>query len=177
MTKVSNSELIQLANKLIKKPIGKVTLINPVGKTMDIVNEVKDINRLPSHTEDTKRFAQCLKNSKSLKQTIMNVFWFTAKNIAYKVDGYAIQKTQTPSVIWNTRLGDCKSYALFQSSLLKNLNIPHNYKFAGYDPASDNVTHVYIEIPLAGGNYVVLDPCMKSFDKEKTPVTSLIVKP
>lgn len=175
MVVITNSKLVQLANKLIPKPLNVVTTVNENGKTIDIVNAIVSADK--KNKQGTENFAPCLKNSQSTITTLKNVYWFVKRNINYKVDGFSMQAIKSPQAIWHMRIGDCKSYALFISSILKNLGIVHQYKFAGYSAGSYNVTHIYIIVPQADGNYLVLDPCMPSFNKEKIPITSLLKNP
>lgn len=175
MPVITNSQLVQLANKLIPKHKGVISEVYPNGNTNDIVNTILAIDK--NNKAGTSKFAKWLNNSASLEKTLKNVYWFVKRNITYKIDGYTQQVIKLPQAIWHLREGDCKSYAIFISSLLKNLNIPHQYKFAGYNTGSNNVTHIYIVVPQNNGQYIVLDPCMPDYNKEKNYVNSIIKNP
>lgn len=176
MAIISNTKMVDLANRLIERPIGRNTIIKENYDTNDIVSEIKAVNALPSHRSNTRRFAPWLLKGIDQRATLFNLWKFVKENIPYKADGDTFQAVKTPAASWHYKLADCKGYSLFISSVLKNLNIPHYYQFAGYDRESNRVTHVYIKVPTSNGTYT-LDACMPHFNAEKPYVVSQTLTP
>lgn len=96
------------------------------------------------------------------KETCKKVFDYL-KALKYKADGDE-QQIRLPSGLVRTGTGDCKSYALFTSSVLSNLNIPHYLVYTSYnqDPTP---THVYVMTK----NGCIVDAVWGKFNSEKTP--------
>ena len=100
---------------------------------------------------------------KSEKETAQNIWNFLKHRIRYQADG-SEQIVKAPSALIRTKVGDCKSYAIFTSSVLTNLGIPHKIVYTSY---SSNPTpeHVYITTK----NGYIIDAVWHSFNSEKKP--------
>ena len=100
---------------------------------------------------------------KSEKETAQNIWNFLKHRIRYQADG-SEQIVKAPSALIRTKVGDCKSYAIFTSSVLTNLGIPHKIVYTSY---SSNPTpeHVYIQT----NNGYIIDAVWHSFNSEKKP--------
>ncbi|MFL0065370.1 transglutaminase-like domain-containing protein [Tenacibaculum maritimum] len=112
------------------------------------------------HQNYTKKLSKVLKG-KNLPETITNIYNFLYNHIQYDADGYD-QQLKTPSCTWNIRFEgvDCKSFSVFASSILINLNIPHSFRkvVQPYEPS--RWSHVYVIIPY-GKNTLVIDATKK----------------
>ncbi|WP_407266619.1 transglutaminase-like domain-containing protein [Tenacibaculum maritimum] len=112
------------------------------------------------HQNYTKKLSKVLKG-KNLPETITNIYNFLYNHIQYDADGYD-QQLKTPSCTWNRRFEgvDCKSFSVFASSILINLNIPHSFRkvVQPYEPS--RWSHVYVIIPY-GKNTLVIDATKK----------------
>lgn len=115
-----------------------------------------------SHKKDTARIAPLLRGT-NLATTCRNIHYFLYNHIQYKLDGVK-QQLRSPASVWGNRHEgtDCKSYSIFGSTILQNLNIPHYFrriKQTNINPEA--FTHVYIVVPKNGKNtnngYFVID--------------------
>ncbi len=114
------------------------------------------------HATQTKALAPKLKG-RTIAETCRNIHSFLYNHIQYKLDGYN-QNLRTPASTWaNRKEGtDCKSYAIFGSTILQNLNIPHYFRRIKQSTVNPNAyTHVYIVVPKIGKNltkgYFIID--------------------
>lgn len=100
---------------------------------------------------------------KSEKQTAENIWNFLKHKIRYQADG-SDQVVKAPSALLRTKVGDCKSYAIFTSSVLTNLGIPHKLIYTSYS-ANPTPEHVYVQTD----NGYIIDAVWHSFNSEKKP--------
>ncbi|WBX78349.1 hypothetical protein PG911_08825 [Tenacibaculum ovolyticum] len=105
----------------------------------------------------TKAISKKLKG-RNLKETVANIYQFAYDHIQYQADGYD-QQLRSPSCTWNVRLEgvDCKSYSLFVSTILTNLNIPHSFRKVKQPSSPSRWSHVYVQIP-SGNETLIIDP-------------------
>lgn len=117
---------------------------------------------IPIANKQMSKAAQQFKG-KSNKETARNIWTFLKHRIRYQADG-SEQIVKAPSALIRTKIGDCKSYAIFTSSVLTNLGIPHKLVYTSY---SSNPTpeHVYV---ITNDGYII-DAVWKSFNSEKKP--------
>ena len=117
---------------------------------------------IPIANKQMSKAAQQFKG-KTEKETAQNIWNFLKHQIRYKADG-SEQIVKAPSALIRTKVGDCKSYAIFTSSVLTNLGIPHKIVYTSY---SSNPTpeHVYITT----NNGYIIDAVWHSFNSEKKP--------
>lgn len=99
----------------------------------------------------------------SEKQTSENIWNFLKHKIRYEADG-SEQVVKAPSALIRTKVGDCKSYAVFTSSVLTNLGIPHKLIYTSYS-ANPTPEHVYVQTD----NGYIIDAVWHSFNSEKKP--------
>ena len=80
------------------------------------------------YVNQTKRISYKLKG-KTVAETITNIYNFLHDYLQYQADGFE-QNLRSPACSWQTRKTgiDCKSYSLFASTILLNLNIPHSFR-------------------------------------------------
>lgn len=146
-------------DKLMPKPVGSSTYLATGNTKVAIENMVK---WAISHRIEASKIAQILKK-KDVKETCLSVHNFLYNYIQYQLDG-AEQQLHSPASAWAYRYQgvDCKSYSIFGSCILQNLNIAHFFrriKQANISP--DSFSHVYIVVPANGENmndgYFVID--------------------
>lgn len=108
----------------------------------------------------TKEISKNLKR-RNLKETVAKIYQFTYDHIQYQADGYD-QQLRSPSCTWNVRLQgvDCKSYSLFVSTILTNLNIPHSFRKVKQPSSPSRWSHVYVQIP-SGNETLIIDPTLR----------------
>ena len=169
------SNTVSNANRTINAANNQQVVINSNGATFDIIREIIEVDK--TAYKDTLRFAPQLKGY-NLKDTCKNIWEFVHNNITYKEDPNGYQFIKTPASLWSTKTGDCKSFAIFVGSILKNLNIPYLYRFVSFD--NGNYTHVYIVVPT-GQQEIIIDTTIKYFNtetqfktKKEIPMTKII---
>jgi predicted transglutaminase-like protease len=82
-------------------------------------------------------------------QNLTNFF-----RIKYKADSFTDQNIQLPSGLINSKIGDCKSFALLISAFLQLQKITNGLIFVSYK--NDKIpTHVYNFIELDGVTYYI----------------------
>ena len=116
---------------------------------------------VPAAVEQTKGIARQFKGD-TPRQTAFNIFNYLKTRIKYKADD-AHQKIKLPSALLRTRVGDCKSYALFTAAVLQNLKIPYRFTYASYNPMNKEPEHVYI---TTDSGYII-DAVWGKFNSEK----------
>lgn len=139
--------------------VGKEVELNAEGTVYDTLKLMQKVVRdtLPQ----TKKIAKKLKAS-SEEQTCKNIWNFLYNNIQYKKDNPLREQLRTPIRSWKDRTTgiDCDCYAIFASSILTNLGIPHSFRMAGYKGA--DFQHVYV-VTKSG---IVIDPVLDAFNQE-----------
>lgn len=120
----------------------------------------------------TRKLANYLydKNPKVLAKRI---YEFVYNHIQYRLDKDRVEELREPARLWRERHsgGDCDCMALFISTLLHNLKIPHYFRTIKLHQ-NDDYQHIYVIMPIAGkkfiwynpDTYVVIDPVMEYFD-------------
>mgnify|MGYP002623401838 CR=1 FL=1 len=97
---------------------------------------------------------------KTDRQTAQNIYkWL--KKMRYVKDGEN-QKIKTIRVLLKDKKGDCKSYTVATSAILKNLGIPHYIVYTSYDKGDATPSHVYVQLK----DGTIIDAVYKAFDKE-----------
>jgi hypothetical protein len=117
---------------------------------------------IPMATKQMAGQAKQYKGKNDL-ETCRNIFIFL-KGLNYKADGNE-QQVRLPSALARTRTGDCKSYSVYTSAVLSNLNIPHYLTYTSYNPSDKTPTHVYVTTK----NGCIIDAVYGIFNKEKKP--------
>lgn len=143
------------------EPDYKRTLINPLGRTRDILQEVLDCYQA-SKTQPVQ-LAQQLKGANPYR-TGHNIWQFVRQNIRYQLDPVAEQFSKTPARTVADGFGDCKAYSILINSLLYCAGIEHGFRFVGFKKGRP-VTHVYT-VAIIAGKEVPIDACLAEFDKE-----------
>ena len=145
--------LTDIANDTIKQHREVKDLRKRKYNTQDIIELTQEVIR--TDTDDTDRFAKHLpKNIRGLKE----LFDFVDQNFEYSEDPDFNQWVQTPSYLWYTKKGDCKSYTVFISSVLSNMGMPHLIRYVSY--GGPKYTHVF-PVAILGGREIPLDVVWK----------------
>jgi len=151
---------------------GKHHIIHRNGGTGDIIRAIVAADKLnAAYVADFARSIQ----GETLQDVCYNLWKFLKDNIPYQEDPDGFQFVQSPGELYKNRSiatggtgkgGDCKSYSNFLSACLKNLGIPHFYRFISENKA-DDFHHVYVCVPTGTGNdYLVLDAVLSAFNQE-----------
>ena len=139
---------------MIAQAENKNTIINRRGKTEDIMQAVIDCYN--SDYAQVRELAESLSGDDTLSRC-RAVFDFVDKNIRYQMDPLQKQWIRTPARLWSDGEGDCKSFSIFICSCLRCMGIPHLFRFAAYEGASDP-THVYAVAIDEAGKEIIVDP-------------------
>ena len=97
------------------------------------------------------------------KETCRKIFNYLKNNFTYVADGEE-QIIKLPSALLNKKVGDCKSYSLFTSSILENLGIPYSFVYTSYN-TNPIPGHVYVITE----NGCIIDAVYGIFNQEKKP--------
>lgn len=84
-----------------------------------------------------------------LEDTVNSIQDFLYNHIQYSIDGEN-QNLKSPACAWATRVEgtDCKSYSIFASAILLNLDIKHYLRRIKQASVPDAYTHVYVVVPI-----------------------------
>ena len=141
------------ANRTIKRAVPIKTLKRRDYRTNHIIDLTQEV--LKTDRDDTEDFAKSFsKDMNGLKK----LFDFVYYNFEYSEDPNYNQWVQTPSYLWATKKGDCKSFTVFISSVLYNMGIDHIIRYVSYGRGP--VTHVY-PIALLNGQRIPMDVVYK----------------
>lgn len=130
-----------------------------------------------TYNSDCAQISILLKKE-NLKSTLENIFNFVYKHIQYKQDSPVCEEIRRPARSWYDRFSgvDCDCYAVFISSILYCLRIPHSVRMTMYNPKR-GYQHVYVVVPKTTNanlnnrnGYYAIDPVLDHFDEEKTPI-------
>lgn len=144
---------------------GNEVELMPDGSVYDTLRHMQKIVRATLH--QTKRIAPKLKGS-TREATARNIYNFLYNHVQYRKDNPLREQLRTPARTWKDRAAgvDCDCYAIFISSVLTNLQIPHAFRIAGY---KGDFQHVYVIVPKSGsafGSYYTIDPVVDRFNYE-----------
>jgi hypothetical protein len=100
------------------------------------------------------------------------VFGFFASSLQYKLDESGKEQIKTPDrFLLKDGFGDCDDFAVLWGALLNHLGKKFSYKIVSYDP-NGTWAHIYVIVPLQGGNVVILDNVLGRFNEEVGHVKS-----
>lgn len=142
----------------IGKP-GQVITIAANGTNQQLQRAIEAA--VPAAVQQTKTIARQFKGLTD-RQTALNIFNYLKTKINYKADGNH-QKVKLPSALLRTRVGDCKSFALFTAAILTNLKIPYRFTYASYDPKNKEPEHIYVTTDSG----FIIDAVYGKFNSEK----------
>ena len=150
-------------NKYFSDPDQDDRIIIQDGEVTDTVELMKKV--VWKYLSDTEAIAKKLK-SPSVKRTSENIWNFLYHHIQYKLDQEGLEQLRRPARSWADRKSgiDCDCFAIFCSSILTNLEIPHSFRITKYD-GSEYFQHVYVVVPYGSG-LIKIDPVLSSFNYE-----------
>lgn len=153
---------MRLNYDLIGKPSGNYEVWKANGSTQDIMDAIAfaDKKSAPYTQEFAKQF-----HGWPVKKVAKAIWDYLKTKIQYKEDGLGVQDIKSPGALAHSKIGDCKSFAVFTGSILQNLGIPYKFRYTGYD-SNSNYRHVYIIIPQDNGE-IIIDAVWKGFNSEK----------
>jgi len=128
--------------------------------------------------DDAKRIAKFFK-APTVYGTCQRIFYFLKKHVPYEREPSDKQSAKTVSrIISDARKGygnDCKHYATFAVSILKNLGINGNFRLVSFYE-NQNPTHAYA-VAKDGAQTYIIDACLDYFDKETRYKRKYDIKP
>jgi predicted transglutaminase-like cysteine proteinase len=122
---------------------------------------------------ETKQIAPLLAG-KDRRETAEKIWRFIITYIQYQLDNRpedigAVERVRTPARTWADRKqgADCEDYAIFISSVLTNLGMPHSLRVTKYNGKA-HWQHIYVVMPAeSGAGYITIDPVVDyRFDYE-----------
>jgi len=152
----------ELINKYIVPANGIETQIKKRYQTADIMQLVLAFDK--TAYRNTATFAQHIQYN-GVEDLCKQIWDFLKTQIQYKEDIPGSQLVKTPSALWRAKVGDCKSFAIFTASILKNLGISYSYRFVSFSD-SQTPTHVYV-VAHNKGKDIIIDAVWKYFNSEK----------
>lgn len=140
--------MIGTASYSIPAPAAGPQLRKTKYRTGDIIDVVQDIvNRYASETAVFSGKFQPTRGG------LKKLFNWVDTNFVYREDPPDSQLVQTPAWLNRHKIGDCKSFTVFISSVLQNMGIDHLIRYTAY--GTREFRHVYpvaildgVEIPL-----------------------------
>lgn len=154
-------------NRYFDQSAGEEITMVEEGDVTDTIATMKKIVR--NTLNQTKRIAPILRGSTKL-QTARNLWDFLYNHVQYTKDNPLREQLRQPVRTWRDRARgvDCDCYAIFISSVLSNLGVPHFFRIAAYN--GSDYQHVYVVVP-DGGKEIIIDPVLDQFNTEH-PYTS-----
>jgi hypothetical protein len=143
-----------------------------VKKGASVSDTVKFIPKVVSETlYQTKQIAEKLEG-RSVSLTCKNIWDFVYNHIRYHKDEEGKEQIRSPARTWHDRQRgvDCDCYAVFISSILTNLKIPHSLRIAKY--RKDYFQHIYPIVHKPGGKYITID-CVVDYFNYEEPYTEI----
>lgn len=147
---------------------GKTQVVNQFGLTKDIISVAT--KHYESNYLQTKPIAKYFKGA-TITETCKNIWEWTRKNISYKIDNAGTQQIKSPSAVVNSGFADCKGLSIFILSVLQNLGVKANFRYACY--RGKEVTHVYVVAKDEEGRTISVDACIACFNTEKPNIFSV----
>lgn len=158
-------------------PAQNKRLITIEGNTRDIIRVIMMADQLSNKFIDTRNVRQ-LKGRNDFA-TLENIYDFVKYNTRYNTDPRGQQNVRLPGYLFETGVGDCKSYSVAIAALCRALGLPYRYRFIRQSGAH-NYHHVYIVAGTPDGSArgpVVLDAVHRRFNTEPAYVQKLDLKP
>lgn len=139
-------------NKLFPKVSCTPTFLGS-GNTTFTLEQMK--NWAHKYKAQSQRISKKLKG-KTVVETVNNIYQFLHDYLQYQADGYD-QNLRSPACSWHSRKTgiDCKSYSLFASTILLNLNIEHSFRKIKQASNPNQWSHVYVVIPIKNEEFVI----------------------
>ncbi len=136
--------------------------------TGDIIDQIIDKDR--KWYMDTAEFAKEFTGERGLSK--LHRFVYT--EIEYREDKKGREAVKSPSALWHTGYGDCKSFSVFIGSVLSHLGIPYSYRFI-VQKRGESYSHVYIVAHTHRGD-ITLDATPPAYYNNELPYHSKLDK-
>ena len=107
----------------------------------------------------------------SMDESCRNIWNFVFQNIQYNQDKAGVEQLRTPSRTWADRKQgvDCDCMSIFESALLREMNIPHRFRVVKF--SDGDFEHVYVVVPRNGNSLaagqIIMDAVLHGYNKEK----------
>lgn len=88
---------------------------------------------------------------------ITQIFYYVRDNVRYVQDVADIETLRTPQKTLELMQGDCDDQSVLLATLLQCINHPARFVAVGFDPESDDLSHVFVQT-RAGEGWISLDP-------------------
>jgi len=137
------------------------------GDAMAIIAAIERV--WPDSVKQSAKFAKRLRQiyGTDNDRLLRDLYETVCRRVRLQYDPFGVQYVRKPANVVRDGECDCKSYALFLSSVLTNLQIPHLFRFVAWHPGAE-VSHVYI-VAFPDGKRTVLDCNLKKYGLEKLP--------
>ena len=133
----------------------------------NIAMQLRRAIRDPDTTRYAKWVAPKLRGNSNY-ESCFNVYKFLRGKMIYKAEPSSLQSARTLKRILldaQAKKGDCKHYTTFACSVLKEMGIPVKMRLISQNILKRDPTHIYC-VAIVNGREVIVDPCIKSFDRE-----------
>lgn len=167
-----NQNLLSAARSKVPSPNNVEYVRHTDGDTKDIIDVILYADKYKDYmnSKDMANVAARLRSDDPM-QTLYNVWYFVKHNIEYKADKVGEERIKDAKVLWDIRVGDCKSFSLMIGSILRNYkDIGFSYRFVGYKSGlfrTPDYTHVYVIAEIKGRSKpVIIDSTINDFDYE-----------
>ena len=153
----------RIADRTISPSTGKRITASDNADVARIIALIMQADRLSQPF--TKRFAHYLRGKNDL-DTLRKVWSFVKDNIEYRRDEPGNEVVKSPGALWESKVGDCKSFSVMIGSLLSNLGYAYKYRVAFYNPVTPEQGHIYPVVILGNGTEVIVDAVHSRFNAE-----------
>ena len=154
---------VSIANRTIEPSTGTRIRVSDDADVAKIIALIMQADRLSRPF--TRRFARNLRGKNDLG-TLRNVWSFVKDNVKYERDRPGSEVVKSPGALWESRVGDCKSFSVMIGSLLSNLGYAYKYRVAFYNPDAPEQGHIYPVAVLQNGTEVIVDAVHTRFNAE-----------
>lgn len=167
-----NQNQLSAARSKVPSPNNVEYVRHTDGDTSDIIDVILYADKYKDYmnSKDMANVAARLRSDDPM-QTLYNVWYFVKHNIEYKADKVGEERIKDAKVLWDMRVGDCKSFSLMIGSILRNYkDIGFSYRFVGYKSGlfrTPDYTHVYVIAEVKGRSKpVIIDSTINDFNYE-----------
>lgn len=157
------------AAHLIGARDGRKYLVDANGNTHDIIRAIMQADSVCQPY--TAALAPTLRGRTDM-ETCHNLWQFWKQHVKYQEDPDNFQFVKSPRELYHSGEGDCKSYSIALASCLKNLGIPHCYRFVTEERGKE-YHHVYIVAKPHQGSEIIIDCVLDKFNYQNPFVKKL----
>jgi len=142
----------------------------------DVHDTIEAVHRIVRENYPAVRDLAFSLQGNNCRQTYENIWNFVRQNIRYQNDEPGKEQLRRPQRTLHDRTGDCDDMSILISSILMNLNLPHELIIAAYKKESQ-WQHIYPVAYASDGTRYVIDcvPEIPHFNYEAQPIKNKIV--